>query len=646
LVSITNVTISACLDGALVAAVQAKQREGIGEVVKDVPYGFAYFGSLTGRVGDSANASVVAYPLALAAATLSLAACAVTTPTATMRPGGATASFSASATYRTTASHDTASHSASATKGTTASPASGSVSQFGSLSSGSATPSWTQDATASASGRTQTFTARLAVKPAVPNPTTRGVAVAGSTLGVVSQFAIRGIISPTAGVRAVSIARLIARLESGGGCGGDDPAVAPDWLSSPLQLRIAGDYLVGTAVGAPIFVLIGAALGGAIGVLSVYLRQLWRTQRQMRGGHSAVADYLHSAVVGACRMAICLSMLLVQPAFAAAVTVAANVHGLSILPRPTDADPPTTITDGGLAVAAWLCAGLVLLVPCALVAAAAHLCGLELELASPTAHRQKRKRVFVATSKNSDGELSVRSAALLARGGMARGGALTSMGEWKQGVHSQGQRRDPADEQRMEPRGQSELTSRSLLLPDDDNSLLRFPRFVVAPPAAVTPPRPVTWATAACSAAFDAAVAEYRPHVGYYSVLAIATQALQGVAQAAGAIIAAYSSGGTNDATCTVAAWANVATLAAAAFFLVWLQPFTAVSAYRAEVLPTWMQLWASVPVALIASQNWGSSSFSSSTRAVLALADSVAAASSLLQIVVAVVPTVIDAFV
>jgi hypothetical protein len=237
---------------------------------------------------------------------------------------------------------------------------------------------------------------------------------------------------------------------------------------------------------------------------------------------------------------------------------------------------------------------------------------------------------------------------------MARGGAawrlrllLASAGEWKQGVHSQGQRQELADEQqRMRTRDQSELASSSLLLPDDDTNLLRLPRFVT-PPVAFTPPRPVTWAAAACSAAFDAAVAEYRPHVGhYYGVLAIATQALQGVAQAVGAIIAAYSSGNTNDETCTVAAWANVVTLAAAAFFLVWLQPFTAVSAYRAEVLPTWMQLWASVPVALIASQNWGSSSFSHSTRAVLALADSVAAASSLLQMVVAVVPTVIDAFV
>jgi hypothetical protein len=87
-----------------------------------------------------------------------------------------------------------------------------------------------------------------------------------------SQFAFPNFATPAAAVRAVGISTLLARLRAGDGCGGADPSSAPDWVSSPLQLRVAGDYIAGTAIGAPIVVVAAALVGCGADVLQAALR--------------------------------------------------------------------------------------------------------------------------------------------------------------------------------------------------------------------------------------------------------------------------------------------------------------------------------------------------------------------------------------
>jgi hypothetical protein len=157
---------------------------------------------------------------------------------------------------------------------------------------------------------------------------------------------------------------------------------------------------------------------------------------------------------------------------------------------------------------------------------------------------------------------------------------------------------------------------------------------------------------------FDSTIAEYRPHAVRlrYAALSVITQALQGVAQAVGAIVVAVLispyhgdgklalSSGDLRSTCAWAGWANAAALALAVVMLILYRPFVSRAAFAAEALPAWMQLWASVLIGVAASPRRATSSSSGGVGIVLALADAVSAASGLLQVAFAVAPALHDA--
>jgi hypothetical protein len=100
-----------------------------------------------------------------------------------------------------------------------------------------------------------------------PPPAGRSPAgVAATWVTIAAQFAHARIGALTA-LRAQSVLQSLRRIGSDEGCRGQDPTAVPDWLSSPLGLGMAGDYVTGTAVGAPVAVLIAAVVGAAIGVV-------------------------------------------------------------------------------------------------------------------------------------------------------------------------------------------------------------------------------------------------------------------------------------------------------------------------------------------------------------------------------------------
>jgi hypothetical protein len=120
-------------------------------------------------------------------------------------------------------------------------------------------------------------------------------ATAATWIGVVAQFALPQVSLSLAPLRGYAITRTLSRIGTADGCRGQDPTAPPDWLSSPLQLGMADgrDYVTGTAVGAPVMVVLAACAGLFVGVvfylLGLVRSRLWlcvrRTVSKWRGHH-------------------------------------------------------------------------------------------------------------------------------------------------------------------------------------------------------------------------------------------------------------------------------------------------------------------------------------------------------------------------
>jgi hypothetical protein len=102
----------------------------------------------------------------------------------------------------------------------------------------------------------------------------------------VAQFAFPQVSLSLAPLRGYAITRTLSRIGTADGCRGQDPTAPPDWLSSPLQLGMAEgrDYVTGTAVGAPVVVVLAACVGPFVGVAFYFLglarSRLWHQMRR------------------------------------------------------------------------------------------------------------------------------------------------------------------------------------------------------------------------------------------------------------------------------------------------------------------------------------------------------------------------------
>jgi hypothetical protein len=134
------------------------------------------------------------------------------------------------------------------------------------------TNSVTQRTHSSAVAVTQSLTQRTAsntgtvspVQPASLTDTTRsGTVVAGTGLGIVAALAFPGIGIPLATIRAGGLIASLRRIGSENGCRGQDASEVPEFLNSPLGFGMADgqDYVTGTAVGAPVVVIIAGIVG-------------------------------------------------------------------------------------------------------------------------------------------------------------------------------------------------------------------------------------------------------------------------------------------------------------------------------------------------------------------------------------------------
>jgi hypothetical protein len=208
---------------------------------------------------------------------------------------------------------------------------------------------------ATSASATATATASESIVPprAVTETERSGVVVSGTWLGLVAQFAVSGLGPPLGALRATGLSMSLRRIGSANGCRGQDAAAPPEFLTSPLQLGMAGgrDYITGTAVGAPIVVAAAAVAGAVVGAAVHALHalawaplQAWvarrlatpsarpsdntrRTDLRHRAQRSTADDsqvelpiqLAAAAAGGAAQFMIAASAIVSQPAVAAAV---------------------------------------------------------------------------------------------------------------------------------------------------------------------------------------------------------------------------------------------------------------------------------------------------------------------------------------
>jgi hypothetical protein len=375
-------------------------------------------------------------------------------------------------------------------------------------------------------------------------------ATGATWIGVIAQFAFSQLTFSLSPLRGYAISRTLSRIGSADGCRGQDPTDPPDWISSPLQMGMADgrDYVTGTAVGAPLTVLVAAALGPFVGVVFYLIglarHRIWRRVRrivaQMRARPDraliattafSATECLVAAASGAATLMATAAAVVSQAAAAAAVLRAAEgaVDG----------------TPSWYPAVSVVAAVLSVLLPMAALHAAWVWGG--------------------ATFIRSAPMLRVHGAGHFRRGALRRDRKRTvdvgAVGEWVSGRHS--------------------------------------PAMVVARVRRVT------------AAAGEALYGDYRGGGYGYGYLLVAqfvtaSQALQGVAQAAGEFV---ERGGGGDggawASCTVAAWTQLAAMSLCTAVLVWTRPHRVRRNYYAELLPTAVQTGLCAAVAILATRRW-----------------------------------------
>jgi hypothetical protein len=534
-----------------------------------------------------------------------------------------------------------------------------------------------------------------------------GKVVAGTALGVVVQFAIRGIGAPLAGLRASGISSTLRRIGSAEGCRGQDPTAAPDWLTSPLRLGMAGgrDFVVGTAIGAPFVVAIATFVGALIGVATHLLdvcvwarlrREVRRSLRAPPYPASEATDTLlalapnddvdprpwyhderlfAAAAGGAANLMLAASALVSQPAVAAAVL------------RLAEGPAPGT-AGRSYAVGALICALLSFVLPMAALhlawprhtTAAAPAKGLrETRCAAHHSPHVKPLRCF----RNRSRREQVLSAAAFLPGGLRqwRRRYLGDTGFWyaptpaavadasSSDAHGSSTA-SPARGQfsavdvrsaRAVPRGGPPLVAQDLLdapllgaagrsltlrhstaPASDPFDLLLLPEVLPAVQESTRTQRPqcvLSRAAAnACGVAWrEALYGEYRGHARLVGQFVVASQALQGLAQAAGELVprddpdAAWWS-------CVAASASQLVVMALCTLLLLWTQPHRTRQNFHAEMLPTGLQAGICAPIALLAARRWVPNA------TIVALLDAALDASAMLQPLVGVALAVYEA--
>jgi hypothetical protein len=138
-------------------------------------------------------------------------------------------------------------------------------------------------------------------------------------------------------MRATAIDRTLSRISSVNGCRGQDPKIPPELLASPLQLGMAkgSDYVTGTAVGAPVVILLAAAVGFIAGPalysVGIVRHRVWAKMRRscgwrvssvQRSAHTpefTVEDCAVAAASGSATLMAAAAAIVSQSAAAAAV---------------------------------------------------------------------------------------------------------------------------------------------------------------------------------------------------------------------------------------------------------------------------------------------------------------------------------------
>jgi hypothetical protein len=380
-------------------------------------------------------------------------------------------------------------------------------------------------------------------------PTTTGA----TWIGVIAQFAFPQLTFSLSPLRGYAISRTLSRIGSADGCRGQDPTDAPDWIGSPLQLGMADgrDYVTGTAVGAPLTVLVAAALGPFVGVafyvLGLVRHRIWlrvrRIVTRMRGRPVRARTATPSFSVTECSVAAASGAATLMATAAAVVSQAAAAAAVL-----RAAEGAVDGTPSWYPAVSLVTAILSVLLPMAALHAAWVWGGATFIRSAPML-RVHTARVF-------------RRGAL--RGDRKRTVEVGAVGEWVSEGHG------PADAE-----GASQTT------------------------------------TTALRAAGEALYGDYRGGGHGYGYLVVAqfvtaSQALQGIAQAAGEFV---ERGGGGDggawASCTVAAWTQLAVMALCTAVLLWTRPHRVRRNYYAELLPTAVQTGLCAGVAVLATRRW-----------------------------------------
>jgi hypothetical protein len=543
------------------------------------------------------------------------------------------------------------------------------------------------------------LTASIAARATATDLSRDGVVVAGTGLGILVQFAIRGIGMPLAALRANGISSTLRRIGSEEGCRGQDPTAAPEWLSSPLQLGMTGgkDFVTGTAIGAPIVVLIAAFLGALVGVVTHLLdvcvwsplcryttRQLLATgdgsavRTRSEGSIAPSARHWYAdvrlytaAAAGTANLMITGSAMVSQPAVAAAVLRLAE-------------GPAWAGADGSYAAGALICAVLSFALPMV----ALHLAwpsprrataARDSAIKTPTA-RVQALTVYESCNRRE----RVRAAAAFLPGGLRqwRHSYLGDVGYW----HAQ--TTPDTDVSGLETHATSVSSAVNAVdtvpspPPDAGGGALLRAGFLnsatSAPPVIAVDLPPVPSATVgdpfdlllpndllppdvlpvvqieasaqtrqrvlsrtvadACGVAWrEALYGEYRGHARLVAQFVVASQALQGLAQAAGELVprdvpdSAWWS-------CVASSASQLFMMALCTVVLLWTQPHRTRQNFDAEILPTALQAGICVPVLLLAARRW------TPNETIVAGLDAVLDASAMLQPVVGVLFAVYDA--
>jgi hypothetical protein len=537
------------------------------------------------------------------------------------------------------------------------------------------TRSWgsgTSSQSPAATSLTPSSTASETVRPPPPGPKPPlrdGVVIAGTGLGVIVQFAIRGSGPALGALRASGISSTLRRIGTADGCRGQDPAAAPEWLNSPLQLGMSdgGDFVTGTAVGAPFVVVLAIVLGAFVGVtahlfdacvwapLGKFVRRRYRARlpAAIAGTKDAVdaasiaaaprppprrsMRLFTAAAGGAANLMIAGSALVSQPAVAAAVLRLAE-------------GPARDGADGSYAAGALICAVLSFALPMV----ALHVAWPSRRPTTPSEEGSTTKapttRVQALTVyENCNRRERVRAASAFLPGGLRqwRHSYLDDVGYWCDATPDtmasspeacpsvESTACDGGSDRPHPPTvggllGPEYVPASPQALADSPFDLLAvLPVSTPAPlphgiqcdgpllPPDVLPTvqtaanrqrrqRVLTRAVAdACGVAWrEALYGEYRGHARLVAQFVVASQALQGLAQAAGELVprdvpdSAWWS-------CVASSASQLFVMALCTVMLLWTQPHRTRQNFDAEILPTALQAGICVPVALLAARRW-----------------------------------------